>query len=46
MLESRYGEGDLGALDAVHSAPRGNRWTVGENVEGGEYLEGMRMWEL
>lgn len=41
MLEARYGESDLNAFNGVHSAPRGNRWTVGENVEGGEYLEGM-----
>ncbi len=41
MHEARYGNGDLDAVDAMHSAPCGDRGTVCENVEGaGECVEG------
>jgi hypothetical protein len=39
--DARYGKGDL---DALHFTPRPNRWAIYENVEGGECVEGMRMW--
>jgi hypothetical protein len=42
--DARYDKGDLGAVDALHFTPRPNRWAIYENVEGGECVEGMRMW--
>jgi len=41
VLEGKYGDGDLDAVDAVHSAPRGHGWTICKNLErDGGYMDG------
>ncbi len=44
MYEAGYGNGDLDTVDAVQSAPCGDRWTACENVEGArECVEGKQL---